>query len=44
MQLPIGHNQDMMLQALVVSGWYDDNSMGTTEALDVIKDYEKEEL
>ncbi|HBF4993321.1 TPA: CocE/NonD family hydrolase [Clostridioides difficile] len=27
--------------ALVVSGWYDDNSMGTTEALDVIKDYEK---
>ncbi|MCC0657686.1 CocE/NonD family hydrolase [Clostridioides sp. ES-S-0123-01] len=27
--------------ALVISGWYDDNGMGTTEALDVIKNYER---
>lgn len=27
--------------ALIVSGWFDDNGMGTTEALDVVKDFQK---
>ncbi|HSH35503.1 CocE/NonD family hydrolase, partial [Schnuerera sp.] len=27
---------------MIVSGWYDDNGMGTTEALDVTKDFPKE--
>lgn len=27
--------------ALVMSGWFDDNGMGTTEALDIIKNYEE---
>lgn len=27
--------------AMVVSGWYDDNGMGTTEALDIIKDFKE---
>lgn len=29
--------------ALVVSGWFDDNGMGTTEALDVIADYKPQD-
>ena len=28
--------------AMIVSGWFDDNGMGTTEALDVIADYHPE--
>ncbi len=30
------------IAVMVISGWYDDNGMGTTEALDVIKDFPKE--
>lgn len=28
--------------ALIMSGWFDDNGMGTTEALDIVKDYPEE--
>lgn len=30
------------IAVMVISGWYDDNGMGTTEALDVIRDFPKE--
>ncbi|MBQ6835106.1 MAG: CocE/NonD family hydrolase [Lachnospiraceae bacterium] len=30
--------------ALIMSGWFDDNGMGTTEALDVCEDYEEKKV
>lgn len=30
--------------ALIMSGWFDDNGMGTTEALDLYKDYEEKKI
>lgn len=32
-------SQNKEIPALIMSGWFDDNGMGTTEALDLIKDY-----
>ncbi|WP_217589545.1 CocE/NonD family hydrolase [Lentibacillus saliphilus] len=34
------HKQAMSVPAMIVSGWYDDNGMGTTEALEVVADFE----
>lgn len=31
--------KDIKVPALIMSGWFDDNGMGTTEALDLTKDY-----
>ncbi|MDL2218576.1 CocE/NonD family hydrolase [Christensenellaceae bacterium OttesenSCG-928-M15] len=31
--------ENMQIPAMIVSGWFDDDGMGTTEALDLIKDY-----
>ncbi|RDY27889.1 CocE/NonD family hydrolase [Romboutsia weinsteinii] len=33
--------EKIKVPALIVSGWYDDDHMGTTQALDIIKDYDK---
>ncbi|GGB31879.1 CocE/NonD family hydrolase [Virgibacillus dakarensis] len=33
------HNKSIHVPAMIVSGWYDDNGMGTTEALDTVSDY-----
>ncbi|SKC81115.1 CocE/NonD family hydrolase [Maledivibacter halophilus] len=35
------HKNKIKVPAMVVSGWFDDNGMGTTEALDIVKEYEK---
>lgn len=35
------HKQKIQAPALIISGWYDDNEMGTTQALDVTADYPK---
>ncbi|MCT1905429.1 CocE/NonD family hydrolase [Oceanobacillus sojae] len=33
------HHANIHVPALIVSGWYDDNGMGTTEALETVADY-----
>ena len=35
------HKDKINVPALIMSGWYDDNGMGTTEALNVTRDYGK---
>lgn len=32
-------SQKREIPALIMSGWFDDNGMGTTEALDIVKDF-----
>ncbi len=36
------HNkkENIKVPAMIISGWFDDNGMGTTEAIDVVKDYD----
>ncbi|QTD42754.1 CocE/NonD family hydrolase [Sporosarcina sp. Te-1] len=33
------HKKSIQAPAMIVSGWYDDNGMGTTEALEIVSDY-----
>ncbi|MCJ7842106.1 CocE/NonD family hydrolase [Lederbergia sp. NSJ-179] len=37
------HKDAIQAPALIVSGWYDDNGMGTTEALDIVADYKQQD-
>ncbi|MBB4826455.1 putative CocE/NonD family hydrolase [Sporosarcina luteola] len=33
------HKKNIQAPAMIVSGWYDDNGMGTTEALEIVADF-----
>ncbi|ONK25114.1 hypothetical protein BLX87_01310 [Bacillus sp. VT-16-64] len=33
------YKANIKVPAMIISGWYDDNGMGTTEALEVVQDY-----
>lgn len=37
------HKSNINVPAMIVSGWYDDNGMGTTEALEVVADFAYED-
>lgn len=37
------HKKSIQAPAMIVSGWYDDNGMGTTEALDIVAEYKPED-
>ncbi|MBU8568819.1 CocE/NonD family hydrolase [Virgibacillus pantothenticus] len=37
------YKERIQVPAMIISGWYDDNGMGTTEALDVVSDYDNKD-
>nr|WP_289038976.1 CocE/NonD family hydrolase [uncultured Allobacillus sp.] len=37
------YKENINVPAMIVSGWYDDNGMGTTQALDIVSDYKSQD-